>query len=333
MGELPADPFGPSFVAKGDTVTPRMLSMHGCSGSSAILIFTRQLLRYHGVPSPACGIPQVSEHGEPIPVESWPSEALNPQKNWLYEKSGNDIGTAIDSMNDLVVKQNESFLFKGMGQHLQGDGSKDDEWASLKPVFEKLHIYSVVGTRENMLDQVVCSIKDCIEPTYGYSVDANGNKANLCMERRGDTDNPYGTNKATLLQSLYAERRGSDDNYKAHVDIEGLITRFEREWNFIENAQRNLNALGRPVNLVTVEDLTEFQTDMPGAFERGVAAWTSLLTSLGVVPDDWVVRSFLKRYANTRPAPPPHSDVIYNYDAVEKALRGTKYEKYLRTEA
>lgn len=345
---IPDDPFVNFYEPRGDIQRPRMLAMRGCSGSSAVMVFARNLLRFHGVPVPRAAEPRFNENGGPVPpadTTALPAELLNPKINWLYYSSNHSIGQAMKKMNEKVVAKNQTLFFKGMIQHLQGKGTGNDEWEDVHGAFKDLGMYVVLGSRTNMLDQVICQVKDCFQEDYGQQVDAEtGAKSNACFKRRGEQVNPTET-AADANQGLVRQRHKSrlsvaldnaahlwfgDDGYKAKLNIDNLMKSIEHEFEFVENAKKNMKSIGLKFEIVAEEDLLEFQTPVEGAFRRGVAAWSKLLKSFGVEPDPNLVATFLSKYAKTYHKPPAHWEVIYNYDDVEAKLRGSRYEHLLR---
>jgi hypothetical protein len=290
-------------------------------------VFTRSLLRYHGIPVPPASNSRVV-NGKPAPPigRGWPSELLSRGTNWFLEKANDDMGKALELAATEMTRMNQTLFVKGMIKSLQGTGEGGDEWASLKPMFEKLNMFAVIGTRANMLDQIVCQVKDCFVATYGSPVDEHGQESDLCFKRRGDvTENP--TSKEKLTEK---DETSVSTVYKAKIEANLLVRHIEIELKVVDIARKNLESAGIFPKTVFAEDLLGFQTPVPTAFKRAVAAWSVLLQSLGVSPDEEIVESFLWRYRNTYPEPPDHVDVIYNFDEVRDTLNGTEYAHFIR---
>jgi hypothetical protein len=324
---LPDDPFQGHFVARGPIHNPRMLAMRGCSGSSAVMVFARNLLRYHGIPVPSAALPKVV-HGEAkAPAgPGWPAELLNPKYNWFLSSAAGNMGKAMEMANAEMMRTNQTLFFKGMVQNLQGDCAGVDQWASLKPSFQKLDMFAVIGTRVNMLDEVICQVKDCFHPADGVPVDANGKESELCFNRRGDSIN----HPVSKLNSNTAEIPTPSEEYKAKLNVRVLHRLIDKEYELIDGARESLESIGIFPKTVTEEDLLDFQTPMPGAFERAVTAWSVLLESLGVTPDEKIVREFLKQYRGTYHDKATHADTIYNFHEVKAALQNTEYAHLIR---
>jgi len=351
---LPDDPWKQQYPPRGETSRPRMLAMRGCSGSSAVMVFARSLLRFHGIPVSRAAEPRMNDKGKPIsPLDkdALPAELLNPKINWLYYNENNNIGKAMLRMNKNVNARNQTLFFKGMVQHMQGDGWGADEWKDLKGSFKNMNMYALLGSRTNMLDQVICQVKDCFQDKYGEPVKkVDGSKSDLCFNRRGEQGNPTAANTkqalvnnkheaGTILESATeleiamndsAWFWSGDDEYQAKLNIDNLMESIDMEFQVVANAKKNLQSIGVKFETVAEEDLLEFQTDEEGAFERGVNAWTKLLKSFGVEPSRYLVKEFLTKYAKTYHKSPAHWEVIYNYDDVKKALKGTRYDHLLR---
>eukprot|EP00927_Polykrikos_kofoidii_P017725 TRINITY_DN180_c0_g1_i12.p1 TRINITY_DN180_c0_g1~~TRINITY_DN180_c0_g1_i12.p1 ORF type:complete len:369 (-),score=51.92 TRINITY_DN180_c0_g1_i12:174-1217(-) len=325
--DLPADPFSGNFAARGPVHNPRMLVMRGCSGSSAVMVFARNLLRYHGIPVPRASLPVVVNGVAKAPLgPGWPAELLNPKYNWFLSSAAGNMGKAMEMANAEMMRTNRTLFFKGMVQNLQGDGAGVDQWESLKPSFQKLDMFAVIGTRVNMLDEVICQVKDCFHPADGVPVDARGKESDVCFNRRGDAIK----HPVSKLKSKPAEIHTRAEVYKAKLNVRVLHRLIDKEYELIDGARESLESIGIFPKTVTEEDLLDFQTPMPGAFKRAVTAWSVLLESLGVTPDEKIVREFLKQYRGTYHDKPTHADTIYNFHEVKAALQNTEYAHLIR---
>jgi len=188
---LVQDPFVVNFQARGEIERPRLLAMRGCSGSSAIRVYARTLLKYHGIPVPAAALPNIVD-GEPKAphTRGLPAELLNPKINWMYKEAGNDIGKAMEMQNERTRSRGQTLFFKGMLQHMQGVNTGADEWESLAEPFKRMQLQAVIGTRDNMLDEVICQVKDCFQQDYGVPVTKDGEPSSLCFDRRAGEAGP-----------------------------------------------------------------------------------------------------------------------------------------------
>lgn len=328
--------FDTFYAPRGSITNPRMLVMRGCSGSSAIMLFARTLLRLHGIPVPSAWEIKFDANGKPIPplelegTQAWPAELLKSRINWFYDQAHEDMGEAMRLANNKIRSYNQTLFFKGMAQEI----ASEKLWASLKKPFVDMKVLAVFSARANMLDQVICQIKDCFHDEYGYPADpATGEESTLCFDRRDK--NIVAKSEAELLalrprgRLLATSVSGFSADYKANVFTEDLLKHLEREENFLQDARNHLNG-SVPYLEVSEEDLLEFETDIPGAMERGVSAWGKLLESFGVEPDYKVIADFIGKFAKTYPRDPPHSSLIYNWQRVKQTLKGTDYFKYWR---
>lgn len=325
--KLPEDPWSETYRPRGDVTKPRMLAMRGCSGSSAIMIYARSLLKLHGIPVPPAADPPVLVEGIPQhPMgEGWPAELLSPKINFHYDEAGKDIGKAMTMCFKELEGKNQTLFFKGMVQYLQGTGVGRDAWHDLKNSFKDMNILGVVGSRKNMLDQVICQVKDCFQDDYGIPVDGDGKESTLCFDRRGGAiESPVAIHSAlaaTERQRLFYE----DDGYKAKLNVDQLVKSIKHEFEFVHMAKRHLTHIGTGAKIVYEEDLLDFQAPIPGAFERAQDAWAKLLESLGVEPKKRMIKAFLEQYAGTYHTPPSHPEIIYNHDEVKAALTKTEF--------
>jgi len=157
--------------------------MEGCSGSSAIMLFARHLLRYHGIPVPSAESPHQDAEGNAAPPRSygWPDELLKKNVNWFYNRADEHWGKAMEMAYEDIQHQNQTLFFKGMIEEID-----DDEiWPQVKPSFQSMDILPVLGARTNMLDQVICQVNDCFHLEYGIPVEAaTGERSHLCFKRR-----------------------------------------------------------------------------------------------------------------------------------------------------
>ena len=166
--------------------------------------------------------------------------------------------------------------------------------------------------RKNILDRVVCSVKDCFSGgvAVGYPVFAvNGSKANLCFNRR----------KTGAKTKAY------------NFSIESMV---ERIRHLEEQIQGKLKAFDFPFQ-VTYEDLTDFEyTDEDSVWSTSFNAWTRMLSTY--VANNWtsedakLLKDMMHPMRNTRNIS-HHEDVIQNYQEVFEALRKAGMGGYIRS--
>ena len=181
------------------------------------------------------------------------------------------------------------------------------------------HVY-----RANMLDQIVCAIRDCIDKadyggfSLGYAVYDDGERV---------TDAGGG---------MCFDRRASDSRTtRAHIDVSRLVQALDARAAAQSAEVAYLRSSGlawRPgwVPSVAYEDLAAYEYDARDAVGRSLDAWMRLLgPALGRSPNRTIVRDYLLSTGGGRTRA-PHALSIYNYEAVEAALRGTRYAVLLR---
>lgn len=273
----------------------RVLVTKGCSGSSFVLGAIRDFLQSRG-----------------YDVEKKYPEIYKPQNNSMFElakelapKESRTIDIIVNAT--LMLKQ-EAFQNGQTVVYKWGDGG------ILKPLMQRTRGDLLFGYmyRKNILDKVVCSVKDCFSGSaFGYPVFAvNGSKANLCFNRR---------------ESGAAKT-------KAYIDsIESMV---ERIRHLEKVLQGKLKAFDFPFQ-VTYEDLTDFEyTDEDSVWSTSLNAWTRMLSTY--VANNWtsedtkLLKDMMHPMRNTRNMS-HHEDVIQNYQEVFEALRKAGMGGYIRS--
>merc|ERR1740117_2875704 len=105
-------------------------------------------------------------------------------------------------------------------------------------------MYAVVGQRHNVLDQVICQIKDCFQDGYGYPVDSKGNQSDVCFGRRDLSPVDAPADKALIRKRDQIDEdskkylfQGRGDDFKAHVNTVKLIEHIETEKEALKNTR------------------------------------------------------------------------------------------------
>jgi len=297
--------FGEALVLRGDDLLeklppPRMLVMQGCSGSTAVIEQARDMLAIHNV------LPT-------MPSEAFPdAEMLKPEKNPYYEEANHDIGKSLELAT--LAAQSRSpplaLLFKGMVEEVVDPRIWEEN--HVLATLNELRAVAVFASRFNMLDQLVCQVKDCFHPEYGVPADDSG---------------------ASQLQDSHKciLRRQGANSFRAKLFPDTLIEGIDHQYEVVERARKALNASGIPALEVVSEDL--FDYEMVGdvsAFVRAVEAWSKFLTSWGVKPVKEKVEAVLMMRAHSRSNASKHSEVIHNFDAVREVLVQSKHAHLLR---
>jgi len=267
----------------------RVLLYYGCSGSTAAFQTIVKILSAHGY--------------RRLPVEH---ELHKPEFNYLMQEAETLIQESgiKYSQDDVLLKTFEMFNEQAISSN---SVLSFKAFYNEAKYIDKLENRLFAGLlRKNQLDSAICFAKDCFEEgKIGYSVFAeNGTRADLCFQRRS-------------FPGL---------KLKVQLDIDEL-ERFLTEW--IDHDDRILNKyedLISPGKIQFYEDLFAFEyTSDDNTFQESLDAWASLMKSFvnnGVNME--ILKNVLLPLKNTRPYPPPHRDIIQNYDEVEQRLKMTE---------
>jgi hypothetical protein len=178
---------------------------------------------------------------------------------------------------------------------------------SMARAFISLGARIVYMKRANLLDRLVCAVRDCFLAGLGphYPVFSDGSRAELCFSRRHSTE--------TTLAYF-------PDVHSVVADVR----EYERQNEAEERRVRSLwTRSDSSVETVTYEALSAFEY---GDMQTSASEWFRLLRSLGVVFRSVAsVAAALEMtlYANSRPPPGTQAHVIYNWMAVRDAVRAT----------
>jgi len=266
---------------------PRIIVMDDCSGSTFVQSVTRDLLSIHGLVG----------SGEGFGI-------VKPHKNRLFvQNPALGLGAALHEMATGAAERGTTLTFKMGTKFLTAQLDVVTNMTSLGA-------YAVHVWRSNVLDELVCKVRDCFKDRLGYPVNAKGKKSKLCFDRRAASA------EATM----------------AVMDVPKTVRLINKTMRVHSSVADELTAFGFKAPLtVAFEDLAAFQytspappsapNERPCDFDCSVAAWERVLSSLGVEADDDAVRLYLEdRGARSRDPPPPHSDTIYNADDVKEAM-------------
>jgi hypothetical protein len=241
-----------------------------------MMVLARNLLRYHGIPVPPAGLRRVIHDKPALPIgRGWPAEVLSRHTNWFLDEANNDIGLAMLLAAEAIAKTNQTLFFEGMVQSFQGTGETGDDWATLKEVLPKLDMFAVIGTRANMLDEVICQINDCFQTSCGFPVDQNGQESDLCFDRRGAPRNSISKLRLTK-ENRPANVPSFNKIYRVKLYADHLIDQIETEYRLVDVARKNLESIGLSPEKVPEEDLHGFQPPVYGAIDKAVTALSIL---------------------------------------------------------
>jgi len=235
-------------------------------------------------------------------------------KDVLRGKAGQTPGAKLKTVMRDVSRSNQTLVLK-VGPHHNNAGVRD--------VLGRNGARLLVITRRNVLDLLVCNVKDCFDPSktgneWGYPVNATtGERDSLCFEARhlpSGSQQPkvvLHTNNLSASLAFYDSQLNRTLSWWAH----GGFVRDE-------------------VPHVTLEDLSAYEyNDTPGddapadssgsrylsVSDVSLTAWANVLLAFGVEPNRTTIAAYLLPSAARTP---PHSagDEIYNLEDVSRML-------------
>ena len=185
----------------------------------------------------------------------------------------------------------------------------------------------VHATRVNVLDVIICKVRDCFGKVYtGEYPVCGGNRSSLCFARRASGDAcPAGyTYKALLASETLAARLGALESQQLE-DHKRL-----KEGGFLSFGSRRT---------LSYEMLASFQYSIeesgPALFYASVAEWHALLLAWGAAHTSFShVARCLRGKIGSRLPPSPHASVIYNEADVRAVLcspsMAPRFGRYIR---
>lgn len=267
----------------------------GCSGSTAISKFIREIITAHGLQRFNVG-----------------SEFLNVKrkkyKNKIYSELVNKSEYANSTREEILLAsveiakkeaegQGQLFFFKAQVKYAEGE---------FRERLDEIGVTYAGVYRDNVLDRCICATRDCFADSAGYPVFAsNGTRTDLCFARR-----------------------------KFEVPILAHLENPELEHCLTKSLSQAERIKWQDFPSVSQESLFEFEyTESDEAFDRSIMVWMKLLGPfLSHALDERIVRRTLKEYRGSRPPPKPHKELVSNYWNLVKEIKGTKWNKYLRKE-
>jgi len=271
-----------SFLAHGlkNSQRPRMLVMLGCSGSSILMDMARGMLEAHRV---SWNTPGGGKSGELV------KHAGNP----FFTKEGG-MGVALTKANEYAKSKHATLVFKEQG-------AQSKEFRDAAPALLSMGTYVVHAYRKNVLDRMVCQIKDCfLTPHYGVPVGPDGSTWRLCFERRVNETEATGYTAKLNTKTL-------------KHNLKEFLGKPFAEWSRIKDAGFE----GFPT--LAAEDLLDFEHDA-SALPRALIAWDKFMAAWGVRPTTATIKKYLTEYVG-KYAAEPQSKTIYNFDRVEQVCR------------
>ena len=203
----------------------------------------------------------------------------------------------------------------------------------------------VAVIRENELDRLVCSVRDCFDLNVGHLVNSAGHNLHSCTSHKN-----MSARRATSVTA-------ADDQLKVRLDPHKLKSYLQmastvnsgmsRRW-WSAGSIHSLADRGLEYKTIRIEDLSEYEySNLTDAVQNGVPnkhldvsmkAWADLLISLGLPAPLGTIKSVLIQSVTGEDGhllPPramhSHSKEIFNNVEVKAKLQGTPYIQYWRT--
>ena len=237
-------------------------------------------------------------------------------KGVLKGKAGRTPGAKIKTVMSDVSRSNQTLVLK-VGPHNNNAGVRD--------VLGHNGARLLVITRRNVLDLLVCNVKDCFDPSrtgneWGYPVNATtGERDSLCFEAR---HLPSGSLQPKVVLHT--------NNLSASLDF------YDSQLNKTLSWWAGGGFASDEVPHVTLEDLSAYEYNMTDTLgddapanssgsrylsvsDVSLTAWANVLLAFGVEPNRTTIAAYLLPSAARIP---PHSagDEIYNLKDVSRML-------------
>jgi len=309
----------------GSHLNITILVSDGCSGSTFLHSSLHELAELHGVQvwNPGHGeffSPQDDSWKEkPFCVEPngkehfWPednAEKLRVARGVFQGKTGCQEVISMHSTK-LDIRRPTMLFFKAIGK-------RDIETKILSLLARPFD--NMVGThRRNILDEFVCFVRDCfldqkhISYQQNHAVWADGTDASqVCFDRR--------------------QEELSDEEYKAWIDPAELADNLGRfDTGHLGSLQKDYpgvtDVIFPGVADVAYEDLCLFEEGKISGMHTSVQAYRKLLDGMGIPSRHDIVQQwasdFIKEHGTRMLR--NHSEDIYNWKEVKKAISKTEY--------
>jgi hypothetical protein len=203
-------------------------------------------------------------------------------------------------------------------------------WKNLNP--QNTRVVGIV--RRNTLDQLMCTINDClVSKSYGKVVFENGTQVRNSWK-----------NSSSCVTTTKWSQRGSSASARLKIKLDltspDIVTRlqtFASQKDWWTKGENNLNAKGFSVATVAYEDLAmyEHSTEKRGPeWGTSIDSWVELLQSLGVAATPSIIQQVLEQTITSGTSfevgNTPHSEDLFNPAEVKAALVGTEFERFWR---
>ena len=284
---------------------PRLVFALGCSGSTAVMSILYKLITAIGV-KPLGGACRECKDGFTVQRgaqcfthvgSNW--EATKERKNCFFQQA----------LLSLPRDQAESAFIAQTYAAVQAHNASWVVLSSFLSVrmaraFVALGTHAVYLERANLLDRLVCVVRDCFRTDFGHAVYRNGTNATLCFTRR-------------FLPSVTTLARFPDPDL---LIARAQTLRAENRHYRAKLSSWWASAGDHTLEAVTTEALTAFQY---GDMQTSASEWYRLLRSLRVVfPSVASVANTLRNTGmwNSRRPPSTQASTIYNWEAVREAV-------------
>ena len=228
-------------------------------------------------------------------------EITKTSKACFYEKD--DMAESLAKTHAAVVEQKGLLLF---------NPPPLDKETAKKAV--DLGTRAVSMIRSNVLDRLICKVRDCFDRQRGTAVNGtSGNPTTECFHRRR-LANPLAT--------------------KALLHPHRLIAELQRLHDLNSKQIQHIRDLGfSDVVPVTYEFLTAFEYDSGDGrlVNQSVREWATVLDAFGFAlsQSDISDRLHASGWIGSRPLE-SHHDLIFNYDAVASVLSKNSHQHFIR---
>lgn len=294
-------------------LSPRVILMLGCSGSTTVNNFLYKVLRDHGIVIHDFRYKsEKMEYAnfEMLTERNIPAHIRDEVNEWYksLDVTRPDPKTKIIEelrrLNEELSEQNEVLMVKTATRDMEYITAFQDRFdASFTSIY-----------RSNMLDVLICFIKDCfsweVMDSLGYMTFENGTRADVCDERRKDE-----------FKSL---------KLSVHLETKVLIDHIQKLE--LQNQERIdiSTPLVYPSKPQTSEDLFAYEfTSDEDTFQMSLNAWIMALRPLVTTVQPEILESRMRPTQSTR-SHPNYSDEIENYLEVYSALEKAGKLHFLR---
>jgi hypothetical protein len=287
---------------------PVMMFAHGCSLTTAGSDVMRNMLAAHGYRPAETGRNELIKSL----ADSKTADELK-TKTGYFGRTGDAKGAAeastlkekFEIVHDWTVDNRMTMVFKN---ELTIAKENDDLMRYLSKIGTTAYFFK----RFNLIDIMRCLVQDFGDRNKGLGslVDENGNEVDSTFRGRG------------------TDEKMDDHTTKVSFNLDHIVTALDEQYEHDKEHMEMLNKynLASLPDAVSAEKLFEFEQ---GDTTHSANEWYTLLSSFGMEADYKKIMEVFSSFG-TFPAPSKHSATLYNFDALEEKLRGTRYYEMLR---